>query len=210
MSVRSTEKTDIEIAFQEFKKTRFYQWLDRIIAGPYRWLVLPVTGIIDAFVVIIPTELVVAMYMMRNQGAIWWVKTIWVTAFAALGYGLLAVIVKTFGIDAVGWLSHMVGDDIAGKVTITVTDYVWLFAATAGLTSVFPMPATAFAITVGLFDLSVVLLMIGTFVGKFGRFGIFAYGANRWGNQAVQYYFKHANTISIVVIILIVIYLVIQ
>ena len=208
MSIREHQQSEIQEMFEEFKQTRFYQWLDLVIAGPYRWLVLPTTGMIDAFVLVIPTELVVSMYMMRNQMAIWWQQTTIVTFFASLGYGLLAWIVSRFGVDALGVLSGVIGGEAATSVDETFATYTILLAASAGVTSFFPMPATAFAVTVGLFDLSIISLMLGTFIGKFGRFGIFAYGAGRWGNDVVAYYFRHANIISLVVIVLLIAYII--
>lgn len=210
MSIHPREQSDIEKAFEDFKQTRFYFWLDAIIGGRFRSLVLPIVGIIDAFLVVIPTELVVVMYMARNRTAVWWHQTTIVTFFAALGYGLLALIVASFGIDAISWLTPLLGDDIVHHVTNTMGEYVLLFAFAAGATSFFPMPATAFAVTSGLFAFAVLPMMVGVFLGKGIRFGIFAYGTQRWGSHIAQYYFRHANAISLVLIVLIVLYLVIQ
>ena len=210
MSIHPREKTDIEQAFDDFKETRFYHWLDSVIAGPFRFLVLPITGLVDAFLVVIPTELVVVMYMARNRDAVWWHQTIIVTLFAALGYGLLALIVASFGIDAISWLTPVLGDDLVTEVTDTMAQFVALFGFSAGATSFFPMPATAFAVTSGLFGFAIVPMMVGIFFGKAIRFGAFAYGTRRWGNSIAQYYFRHANAISLLLIVLIVLYLVIQ
>lgn len=210
MSIRQQEHNDIEQMFNDFQQTRFYQWLDVVIAGPYRWMILPIIGIIDAFVVILPTELIIAMYMMRNQQSVWWVHTLITSIFAGVGYVILALIVSFFGIDAVSWLGLVTGDELAHTIDRTLSAHVALFAISAGVTSIFPMPMTAFAISAGLFSWSVPLLFIGAVTGKFFRFGIFAYGAKRWGQQALQYYFRNANWISVILVILIVLYLVIQ
>lgn len=201
-------KPEIQQAFEDFQHTKFYKWLDGVLTGRFKHLILPITGLIDAFVVVLPTEAVVAMYMLRHPGAHWLYHTIVVSLFASIGYFLLALIVTLFGIDAVSWLAGLVGEELAQGVDRTITNNLILLGASAGITSFFPMPATAFAITVGLFGGALVPMAIGIFVGKCVRFGVFAYGAARWGKQAVDYYFTHANIISLVLVVFIVLYLV--
>jgi|GEM_PF-6853952 len=203
----SKEKTEIQQMFEDFQETKFYKWLDRIIAGPYRWLILPITGLADAFVVVIPTEAVVAMYMLRNHKAIWWVQTAITSFFGAIGYVILALVVSFFGVDAVSWLGVITGEELATAIDSKLTEHLVLFATAAGITSIFPMPMTAFAVTAGLFGWSIPLLFVGAFMGKFVRFGIFAYGAKRWGLQALEYYMQHSLKISLVIVALILIYL---
>ena len=209
-SDQSTQPNDIQKMFEEFQNTRFYQWLDGIITGRFRWLILPITGIVDAFVIVIPTELIIAMYMMRNSRAVWWIQTGITAVFAGLGYVILALIVSQFGIDAVSWLGVVTGEEIAQAVDDKLSEHIVLFAASAGITSIFPMPMTAFAVMAGLFGWPLALLFVGAFIGKFARFGIFAYGARRWGNDALHYYFTHANKMSLVLVVLIIMYLVIK
>lgn len=205
--VKENQKTEIQEMFEDFQKTRFYQWLDRVIGGPYRWVILPITGIVDAFVVVIPTEAVIAMYMIRNNKAIWWVQTAITAVFAGLGYVILALIVSFFGVDAVSYLGVITGEELAQAIDSKLAEHIVLFAAAAGITSFFPMPMTAFAVIAGLFGWSMPLLFIGGFIGKFVRFGIFAYGAKRWGLRALEYYMQHSVKISLVLVVLIVLYL---
>lgn len=206
-NIHNDEKTEIQQMFEDFQKTKFYRWLDSILAGPYRWIILPITGIVDAFVVVIPTEAVVAMYIIRHNHAVWWWQTAITAFFAAIGYVILATIVALFGVDAVSYLGVITGDELAQAIDSKLSENIIIFAAAAGITSFFPMPMTAFAIVAGLFGWSLPLLFIGAFLGKFVRFGIFAYGAKYWGLKALEYYMQHSVKISLLLIVFIVIYL---
>jgi len=204
------EKTDIQQMFEDFQETKFYKWLDKVIAGPYRWLILPITGLVDAFVIVIPTEAVIAMYMMRHPESRWWVHTAITAFFGGVGYIILAMVVAFFGVDAVSWLGVITGEELARAIDSKISENLILFAASAGITSVFPMPITGLAVIAGLFSWSLPMLFIGAFIGKFVRFGVFAYGAQKWGLQAIDYYMKHSVKISLVIIALILVYLFIQ
>ncbi|MFW0871280.1 MAG: hypothetical protein ACKKL4_02395 [Patescibacteria group bacterium] len=201
------EKSEIQKAFEDFQKTRFYAWLDGTLTGRFKWLILPITGLIDAFLVVLPTEAVVAMYMLRHPTASWWYHTIVVSFFASVGYFTLGLIVSLFGIDAISWLSGLIGSELAEGINYTITNNLILLGASAGITSFFPMPATAFSVTVGLLGGALIPMTIGIFMGKCVRFGIFAYGASRFGKDMVEYYFTHANLISLVLVVFIVLYL---
>lgn len=210
MSVPVSNPTEIQLAFESFQKTRFYQWLDQILLGKYKWVILPITGLADAFVVVIPTEAVMAMYMMRHPHSRWWLHTIIVSVFAGFGYVLLSLIVASFGIDAVSWMTFVAGSEISNAVGQTITSHLLLFGITAGITSLFPMPATAYAITVGLLGAAWPPMFVGIVLGKCVRFGIFAYGAQRWGLQVLEYYLKHSTWMTVVIMALLLTYLVIQ
>ncbi len=199
-----------EDMFREFEKTAFYRWVDRVVTGPFRWLVLPITGLVDAFVLVLPTELVVVLYMMRNPHASWWIHTVITSLFAACGYVLIALIVTWWGLDAVAWMGFFTGEDFVHSFDQQFQDNLVLFAALAGFTSLVPMPTTAFAILAGLFSWSLPLLFLGACIGKCARFGVFAYSSKRWGGTLISLYLRHVNVISIALLSLIVLYLVLK
>ena len=199
-----------EEVFRDFEKTAFYRWADGVIQGRFRWLILPCVGFLDAFVVILPTEFAIVLYMMRNRDAYWWWQSVVTTFFAGVGYVFIAFLVALFGIDAVAWLGVLTGQEIATSIDVQFRDHVLVFAIMAGATSFVPMPLTAFAVFAGLFGWSLPLLFVGACVGKFVRFGLFAYGTHKWGQQIITWYMRHANAVSLALLALLVLYLVLQ
>ena len=199
--------TELQQAYQEFKQSRFYRWCDSILVGKYHWLILPLTGFIDAFVIILPTEAVLGMYLLRDKARSVLKHTLWVSLFATFGYVILALIASVFGEPFGVWFADVIGENLNARIDGLVSSYIIFLAITAGLTSVFPMPATAFAVVVGLTGAPILPFAIGTFVGKGIRFGLVGYVTQRYGAAAFDYYMKHVNVVSIVLVILVLVYL---
>jgi len=203
---QDTELNDMQQAVKDFQETRFYQWCDSLLVGRFHWLILPITGFVDAFVIVLPTEAVLGMYLLRDKARSVIMHTLWVATFATLGYLTLTLLATMLGASFAEGFVSWVGEDISTQVDGILTSYVFVLAILSGITSIFPMPATAFAIVVGLTGAPIVPFAAGIFIGKAVRFGGVGYLTQRYGIQTFEYYTKHANTMTVVILSILAVY----
>ena len=121
---------------------------------------------------------------------------------ALMTYGIGYVLYRKYGttiIETFGW------QDFFEKAKVLFADNVFVAQFLASIT---PLPDRVFAFVAGAFGATLLLVLIGSFLGRLVRVMIVAYLAYEWGDEARDFIKKHTKLAGGIALLLVVLYLV--
>lgn len=179
-------------------------FIERLSKSKHLSLVLFITAFLEAsFSPVLPEALLLVVLAYRKD-----LSWKFLSALSALGSATGALLMYALGyflFDAYGAqiLAFLHGEVVSATAKTLFEQNAFMAQFVASLT---PLPDRVFSFLAGTFHVSVPIIFVATFLGRFVRAGVVAYLSYEYGDEARVYIKKHTHFAVIVLVIIVILY----
>ncbi|MBI2108953.1 MAG: DedA family protein [Parcubacteria group bacterium] len=182
-------------------KIRIRDWFVRHAEGPHMKAWLSFFSFAEAtFFPIPPDILLIAILIARKER---WIYYATLTTITSVLGGVAGYFIGSFLFDVIGKQiieAYHFGDEMQ-KVGVLFADNAFLAIFVSAFS---PIPYKVFTLSAGFFHISLMIFIIASIIGRALRFFIVAFCAQKFGDRLGNLIFTYFNTISIIVAIIII------
>lgn len=189
--------------FHFFKKKKLQDWVTKNAEGPQATMLLSTVSLAEAiFFPIPPDVLLIAIISMRRVKK-WFYYSSVALVFSVLG-GIMGYIIGNSFFDLFGEaiISFYNLQEAFDKISIVFKEQTFFAILIAAIT---PIPFKIFTLAGGLFKVNFFIFLLAAIIGRATRFYLVGYITNIYGDRLVKVFFKYFNTISLLIILLIIV-----
>lgn len=195
------KKTILEESFDEIKSSPLYQWFDRTLDSSYGLFALCIFVFFDAFLLVIPMELLLAGYAAKKRDISVTFLTLLVTASSFLGYACLYWFGTLTRMGTETYLSNVFGPETLTEIGGLVEKSVGYFGFTSALASI-PVPLSPFSFGAGVFAAPFLVFAAAFMAGRLIRYGVSAWVGRKYGEAMLGAVLKNVALAAFVLMAL--------
>ncbi len=188
--------------FHFFKKQKLQDWVAKNAEGPQATMLLSTVSLTEAIFFPIPPDVILIAIISMRKVKKWFFYSSITLFFSILG-GIIGYILghSFFNLFGEAIISFYNLQEAFDKISIIFKEQTFFAILIAALT---PIPFKIFTLAGGLFKVNFFIFLLAAIIGRAIRFYLVGYLTNIYGNRLVKVFFKYFNTISLIVVILII------
>lgn len=180
--------------------------IERLVRTPHTKVVVFFVAFLEATISPVLPEAFLALILAYRKDISWKL----LSAVSALGSAVGSLAMYSLGYFLYGrygasLLQLLHGEDLVEKARELFNDNAFVAQFVASLT---PLPDRVFSFLAGAFEVSLVIVFIATFMGRFLRAGIAAYLSYEYGDEARVYIRRHTKTATVAIVVGLLFYIV--
>lgn len=187
--------------------SRLDKWIKYVATRTWIKTGIFIVAVLETTISPLLPELVVAAVLSYRKDLSWkllsMISALGSTAGAGLLYFLGKYLYKTYEVFFNNWLGGALGTYTQNLFAHNTFVSLFLAAFT-------PLPDRVFAFLSGVFSLSLPVVLVAFFLGRYIRVGIVAYFSYHFGDEARAYILKHTKRATFLLIIVILVYVLLK
>lgn len=182
------------------------RYIERLVRTPHTKVAVFFVAFLEATISPVLPEAFLALILAYRKDISWKL----LSAVSALGSAVGSLAMYSLGYFLYGrygasLLQLLHGEDLVEKARSLFNDNAFVAQFIASLT---PLPDRVFSFLAGAFGVSLVVVFIATFMGRFLRAGIAAYLSYEYGDEARVYIRRHTKTATVAIVVGLLFYIV--
>ena len=188
--------------FHFFKKKKLQDWVAKNAEGPQSTMLLSTVSFAESIFFPIPPDVILIAIISMRKVKNWFYYSSVATTFSILGAVVGYMIGHSFfGLFGEAIISFYNLQEAFDKISIVFKEQTFFAILIAALT---PIPFKVFTLAGGLFKVNFPIFILAAILGRAARFYLVGYITSIYGDRLVKVFFKYFNTISLILVLLVV------